>query len=129
LLHAGADVFAVDKDGRTPLHIACRWSWQSSQFLPPNLALINALLEVGASPNKPDDFGNTPFMLAILHFGVLWDSVVKNMLAYGADPYRKPAKGLAPLDVVEATDKRAKLDIIESWIFDTLMLWNGVMDN
>lgn len=129
LLHAGADVFAVDKDGRTPLHIACRWTWESSQSLPSNLALIIALIEAGASPNQPDDFGDTPFMLAILHVGLLWDSVVESILAYGADPYRKPVEGSTPFDLVRATDKRAKLDIIESWIFNTSMLWNGVMDS
>ncbi|KAJ4003133.1 hypothetical protein NW766_012451 [Fusarium irregulare] len=129
LLHAGADVFAVDEDGCTPLHIACRWTWESSQSLPPNLALILGLLEAGACPNEPDYFGETPFMLAILHFGVLWDSVVESMLAYGADPFRKPANGLTPFDVLQVSAKGAKLDIIESWIFDTSMLWDGPMDS
>lgn len=123
LLHAGADVFAVDKDGRTPLHIACRWTWQSSQSQPPNLALVLALLEAGASPNEPDSSGDTPFMLAILHFDVFWNSIVESMLAYGADPYQGYTGGLAPFDLVRVNGDRAKVDIIESWLFNTSILW------
>lgn len=56
LLKAGADIHAKDKDGRTALHHAI-----NPQL---NIPAIDLLLEKGADPAVPDNFGTTPITQA-----------------------------------------------------------------
>jgi hypothetical protein len=54
LLGEGADVHALNRDGRTPLHSAA---------LAGKLSAIQILLEKGAVPNRQDTLGHTPLHL------------------------------------------------------------------
>jgi 26S proteasome non-ATPase regulatory subunit 10 len=58
LIHHGADVNAVGKDGRTPLHYAAKIGSRSSD-------IINLLVSKGADINARDSLGNTPAHLAV----------------------------------------------------------------
>jgi len=50
LLENGADCSVKDKNGRTPLHLACRWDY---------FGIIAFLLEKGADINIKDNYGKT----------------------------------------------------------------------
>lgn len=76
LLEAGADVKAVSKWSKTPLHLFSASSPQK------DLKLAKFLLEKGADVNAQDVEGNTP-----LHYASLtnWIELVKLFLNYNAD--------------------------------------------
>lgn len=57
LIDGGADINAVDRDGRTPLHHAVLNSWNSSES-------VRHLLEAGADPLKKDKQGWSAFDMA-----------------------------------------------------------------
>ena len=60
LIRSGADPNAVDKSGVAPLHRAIRNR---------TAAAVNALLDGGANPKKPNGRGSTPLFLAMKNTG------------------------------------------------------------
>lgn len=132
LLRAGASVSPVDAMRRTPLHLAC------TLFSSASFPLISVLLEHGASPNDADIFGLTPFIFAVTYPQYyVGEAMVKLMLAHGANPHQRirggglppgSGKGLwhgdSPLDIARRQKRyRARLDMMESWLLDTSLLW------
>jgi len=139
LLSHGADVNAVDKDGRTPLHYAAEGGCAEA---------VKKLLELGADVYAIDSRGQTALHYAVkslnkdvvelvLHAGVnakdahgetplhlalkecaRWDAekeqcykVVKTLIEHGADVGARNAKGRTPLDIAK---------LIESELIDLL---------
>ncbi len=87
LLEAGADPFAPDPRGRTPLHLAAAFA---------QLDVLNALLASGADPNTRDHDGRTPLFAALEH-GAAALPLVRALIAHGANPEAADSNGETPL--------------------------------
>ncbi len=104
LLSVGADPNALDKSGVSPLHRAVRRR---------SVAAVRALLDGGADIRKPNKSGSTPLHLAVQNTGASgsgsddahWHQaeILKLLLARGADPARKDARGRTPLEATSST--------------------------
>lgn len=64
-----------------------------------------------------------PFVLAILRPDDLGDALVEIILAHGAHPYHRLPDGYTPLDKVRWSGNYHRVDMIESWLLDTAILW------
>ena len=89
LLENGADINAVDNDGLTPLHWACKLG---------NTGAIRRLLDAGASVHATDHSGNTP-LHQLIHatqltpqpkLGGRGRHMLRQLCDAGADPTRAP---------------------------------------
>lgn len=101
LLEHGADINALDKEGRTPLVAAV-----DHRFA----ALAQLLIERDADICLADVHGNTP-----LHYAVREDMVgtVETLLARGADPNGRPEGGLGrPINVAAWAGNPAMIDLL-----------------
>ncbi|KAL1980699.1 hypothetical protein VTN96DRAFT_3616 [Rasamsonia emersonii] len=86
LLHAGAQVDAVDDNGRTPLHYSVEF----------NLPVTELLLQQGANPMATDPEGNTP--LHLFKPSPKSARTLDVMIRHGADIHaRRPHDGRTPL--------------------------------
>lgn len=140
LLLTGTDVNCVDPGGRTPLMHAVlaqdadeamirfliqrgadpnrhdtgqRWTALHFAARDQKLAIVGALLQVGAFVNAEDVFGNTPLWRCVMETRV--DSnVVELLLKYGADPSLKNRQSVSPRDVAERTGKTAIVQQLDS---------------
>ena len=88
-----------DIQRRTPLH------WAAMHALPES---VEFLLRAGANPNAQDFQGNTP-----LHWVVRFDihpierkHIMKDLLLYGADIYRRNERGYSVIDFAEPFNYR-----------------------
>jgi ankyrin repeat protein len=86
LLAAGAAVDAVNREGQTPLHLACRWVR--------DLDGVALLLDHGADIGLADGEGNLPVHLAA-EFGE--PALLTLLVARGADLEARNRRGLTPL--------------------------------
>lgn len=82
MLARGAEPGAWDRDGITPLHLAAQKS---------SAALVDWLLQLGASVNKEDDEGRTPLWYAAAGRHNL--DVFEELLEHNADPALAPEAG------------------------------------
>ncbi len=91
LIAAGADVNAVDKIGRTPLHYACNEGYES---------IVRALVAAGAKVDVKDNEGRTPADIAT-------ERGFKGILAVlkGGAAVAKPAQKEAAPTAVAGTGK------------------------
>jgi ankyrin repeat protein len=92
-LDRGADPFASAPDGSSLLHLAVRHG------LP---RLVDALLERGFDPNRPDAQGATPLVDCLVCERALAEPLARRLLAAGADPDRAACDGRTPLGVALA---------------------------
>lgn len=91
LLLDGAEIAAVDKQGFTPLHLACQ------RYRPD---VVDVLLGAGAPIDALDAWGNTPLFRAV--FNANGDpSIVRRLVAAGADPDKQNASGRTPRELVD----------------------------
>lgn len=96
LVEQGADLYASNASGETPLHLrACSWRGR-----------IAVLLELGADVNRPSAAGATP-----LHEAVRCHRVesTRLLLAHGARVDAADAHGLTPLELALKTCPNANL--------------------
>ncbi|KAE8420071.1 ankyrin repeat-containing domain protein [Aspergillus pseudocaelatus] len=98
LIHAGANIHATDKDGSTPLHLACRSG---------KCATVALLLEKGAPCSTTNNAGLSPLYYALSHSNNVERLEMTNtLLAAGANPLITGPHGetalhiLAPLLVI-----------------------------
>ena len=99
-----------DKDGNTPLHIACIG-------IPPSIArqvgVANYLLDKGADVNATNNGGDTPLLYAARNLGKDFD-LVQRLVAKGAAINPQPDPGMTPLHwVVISGDVRAARFLID----------------
>ncbi|MEO7073357.1 MAG: ankyrin repeat domain-containing protein, partial [Rhodanobacter sp.] len=83
LLDAGADPFAPDAHGRTPVHLAAAKGLTDT---------LQALLERGCNPGTRDHEGRTPLFAALEH-GAVALPLVRALIAHGADPEAADSNG------------------------------------
>jgi uncharacterized protein len=89
LAAAGAE---VDRASQNPLQVAPLHSAVASG----NIALLNLLLDRGASPDPVESSGLTPLHSAAAHGN---QEMVNRLLAAGADPRRKTKDGKTPAEL------------------------------
>lgn len=83
----GADVNAIDEEGRTPMHYVCANGDEE---------LAEWLLGIGAEPNAQDSEGNTP-----LHYTAsnCYSSIAAMLVSAGADANLVNQAGQKPIDI------------------------------
>lgn len=107
LIDAGAKVDAIDRLKRTPLNsVLGTWQWQSDQT-----RIVKLLLSKGADPNRLNNHGVSPLMLAAVKCPPT-SELIQTLLDAGADKGLRDAQGKTALDRFKAkkdcpTDSRA----------------------
>lgn len=118
LLEFGASPDAPDKDGSTPLRVACDCREEQARLLlewgaDPNISTpdwtalpwacyakqeqtVGMLLQYGADPDLRSKNGETSLVYACN--GTYGPSMVREMLDWGADPNKKNARNVTPLE-------------------------------
>ena len=86
LLSAGADVDALDRDGRSPLFQAITQG---------NAAIVNELLQAGTNVNLQDHEKRTPLHFTAIHFR---PALAKTLLLAGAQVAATDVYGNTPLN-------------------------------
>jgi ankyrin repeat protein len=107
LINNGADIHAVNFEGKTALHRAVCKS-------PSSVAIVKLLLEKGAVVDAIDDDGNTPLQLAVFK-DELCPDIVEVLLTFGAN--------------VKATEKLVKSALTESVLRGAAPLVDLLLDN
>jgi uncharacterized protein len=104
LIARGAVVNVADRGQQwTPLHFAARDA---------NEEIVRALLDAGASVDAANVFGNTPLWEHVM--GPKKDtSIIKKLLAGGADPDKKNSNGVSPIDLARMISREDLLAILE----------------
>lgn len=85
LLSGGANVNAVDPEGRTALHLSARCG---------NQLLVSRLLERGADSNARDGQGRTPLHHAASQHS---EKIINLLIEHGADVNAEDQQGRSPL--------------------------------
>jgi hypothetical protein len=88
LIERGADLFAPDEDGWTPLACAVRAG---------SIPLATALLAHGVDPNPRDRHGRTPLFAALRHSSPVATELARCLIAGGADAEARASNGETPL--------------------------------
>ncbi len=101
LMQRGADTFAAQASGESPLLLALRQGWTP---------LANELLDRGADPNQADARGLTPLHVASA-LGL--DAIVPRLLRHGAQPALRAGDGQTALGVALAGGRRALADWLD----------------
>ena len=103
LIKAGADVNAVDKNGRTPIRMAARYG---------NVAMVSVLIKAGADVNAADKNGRTPIRMAT---GYGYKVVVSMLIKAGADVNAADRYGSTPLHLAaEKGHKKVALLLVNA---------------
>lgn len=111
LLHAGADINAVDRDGRSVLYHA---------LARPNIYVIQSLLENGANIDTPSSKGDNPLIIAA-HLG---DEELVMLLLTSPNP-RMIERAIAGFNAIERTHRPTK-DI--RWLLKQAFITQLVQD-
>jgi uncharacterized protein len=93
LIDRGADIFAPDAEGRTPLTLAVACG---------SLRLVETLLGRGVDPNARDRHGRTPLFAALALPARIASEMLKTLLRAGASPEARAANGETPLGLALA---------------------------
>ena len=92
LIHAGANIHTTDKDGSTPLHLACRSG---------KCATVALLLEKGAPCSTTNNAGLSPLYYALSHSNNIERLEMTNtLLAAGANPLITGPQGETALHIL-----------------------------
>ncbi|XP_024373874.1 putative E3 ubiquitin-protein ligase XBAT35 isoform X1 [Physcomitrium patens] len=105
LQHDGTSLEFVDKEGRTPLHVACA----SGNMFDMVLTLLN--LGANVKAYQPGSHGGTPLHLAAKNGS---DRIVYLLLSRGADPLAVNDDALTPLDLARNRGHLSVVRIIEN---------------
>lgn len=88
LVNKKCNVNSLDKDKRTPLHVACKRG---------SIRAVRALLERGAHINAVTSEGNTPLLMAIDRGGEIGAEIAIELLKRGADVHIANKSGIFAL--------------------------------
>lgn len=100
LLDAGTDPHAADSRGRTLLHLL-PWLFPAEA----RLRILDRLLAAGLAVDAADGYGCTPLHYAVARGGSV--SLIRALLAAGADPAAVDDAGRIPRDLVPAARRGA----------------------
>ena len=100
LLKLGADVNRQDKNGRTPLMIACSTG---------RTRAMQRLLDNYANPDLIDRFGWSALMFAVYYNHV---RIVRTLLDYGTDVNATSEKGLTALKIAMQYERKLLVDLL-----------------
>lgn len=104
LIDHGSDINAHDAGQQwTALHFAARDQ---------NAVLVRLLLQAGAEVDPVDIFGNTPLWRSVMN-STEDLAAIKELVAHGADPYKKNHHGMAPADIARKTGRADIVAIFE----------------
>jgi len=104
LIQRGADINASESSQRwTALHLAARD--QKEKIVP-------ILLDAGADVDPVEVFGNTPLWRSVMT-STSNLAVIKELVAHGADPYRRNNYGVAPIDIARDTGRADIVALLE----------------
>ena len=98
----GADIDAVDEEGRTPLHYACANGDDRA---------VEWLLALGAQTDRQDVNGETPLHYASVN---CYAESAKRLVAAGADPGLANGDGMRPLDLARESGCREVVALLET---------------
>jgi len=112
LLDAGSNIDSTDRDGSTPLHLACGRGNNA------RIEVACLLLDRSANVNVADNFGYTPLMLACTWAHL---TLVSVLLACNADPDRKDNNGDTAILLISRRDT----DASEYWEICNALLEAG----
>ena len=108
LIDLGIDVNAPDNQNWTALHFACQDQ---------KTDIINVLLENNAKVNGINANGSSPVLLAVKN-GKCNNSLnilVRLLLNYGADPYKKNNNGISAYNIAENRQDMVLLELFEKY--------------
>ena len=92
LIKYGANIHHTNYIGRNVLHIACNQG---------DFAMIQYLIDVSPSLlDQEDDYGNTPFFIAVMAIRKQQIEIVKFLLEKGVDPNWKNRRNRTCLDCI-----------------------------
>jgi len=120
LLKAGADVNAVDVNGRTPLHFAA-WQGFMDGILTIRHEVVQALIAGGANINQQDKIGRTPLHYAS-HMG--YERIVAALLLAGAKIEIKDNEGKTPLALAETNKLTGTVALLNQKTAPAIVLAN-----
>jgi ankyrin repeat protein len=103
LIERGADIFAADADGRTPLALAVGAG---------SVALVHALLARGVDPQSRDRLGRTPLFAVLTAPADRAQALIQALLRAGANAETRSANGETPLGLALA---RTELQYWLNW--------------
>ncbi len=92
-IERGADIFAADANGLTPLQRGTTLG---------NTRVVQALLDRGVDANVRDRHGRSPLFAALAQPAAIAESLVRALIGAGADPELADANGETPLGVALA---------------------------
>ncbi|MDO5610900.1 MAG: ankyrin repeat domain-containing protein [Pseudomonadota bacterium] len=101
LIARGADIFAAEANGHSPLVLAIRLAWPQ---------LIAELLARGSNPNQADPRGLTPLHLAAGQGNL---ALIKQLLTFGAQPAQRASDGQTAMGVALACGQREAADWLD----------------
>jgi ankyrin repeat protein len=104
LIERGSDINKADLGQQwTALHFAARER---------KAEIVHLLLEAGAKVDAMDVFGNTPLWRAVSQASPSLP-VVQDLLAHGADPFKKNKTGVSPADIARSMGRTDLLALFE----------------
>jgi ankyrin repeat protein len=116
LISKGADVNAVIHDSGlaedlyTPLHVALSWGGGDDET---KIKMIDLLVKQGANVNAKAHFNETPLFEAAFLSG---PSVIKALLANGADPSIRNTDRKSPLDIAKEFKRSENIKVLEGFV-------------
>ena len=109
-MHGKAAVLEwADEDGSTLLHFACLVSDSSPES-------AKALLELGADPNRRNEFNETPLHHCALDGSAERREIARHLIDHGANRKKEDGEGETPLDYSQREGHTEMARLLEEYV-------------